>query len=184
MTEAQWVIHLVGEMQSLLPSRCEAIVGKRLSYGLEAVHYVGDEPEQRSHGYQTDILIVEWMDADMWKPRVVIEAKLAKVTTHDAITYSQKAATHKAVHPYLRYGIVLGDRKHYPLPGRLFRHGAHFDFMYSFAAEAATSDELATFVSLIEEEVEASRTLEHILYESRRPGRDRYTLLQRRLVTR
>jgi len=34
--------------------------------------------------------------------------------------------------PYLRYGIFLGKRDHYPLPGRLFRHGAHFDFMLSW----------------------------------------------------
>ncbi len=46
---------------------------------------------------------------DRWKPRVVVEAKLGKVTTNDAITYSQKASTHRAVHPYLRYGIMLGD---------------------------------------------------------------------------
>ncbi|GAI54911.1 unnamed protein product, partial [marine sediment metagenome] len=57
-----------------------------------------------------------------------IEGKINSVTTHGAITYSQKASTHKNVHPYLRYGILLGNRKHYPLPGRLFRHGAYFDF--------------------------------------------------------
>ncbi|GAB4286004.1 MAG: hypothetical protein Kow0081_4020 [Candidatus Dojkabacteria bacterium] len=61
-----------------------------------------------------------------------IEAKINSVTTHDAITYSQKAQTHKNVHSYLRYGILIGNRKDYALPGRLFRHGQHFDFMLSW----------------------------------------------------
>lgn len=81
---------------------------------------------------QTDLSIVEHIDAERWTPRVVVEAKLGSVTTHDAITYSEKAATHRSVHPYLRYGIMLGEREHHPLPGRLYRHGAQFDFMVSF----------------------------------------------------
>jgi hypothetical protein len=34
---------------------------------------------------------------------------LARLRRMMAITYSQKASTHRAVHPYLRYGIMLGD---------------------------------------------------------------------------
>jgi hypothetical protein len=66
-----------------------------------------------------------------WKPQIIIEGKLNSVTTHDTITYSQKAATHRNVHPFLRlrYVILIGNRKYFPLLGRLFRHRAHFDFM-------------------------------------------------------
>jgi len=133
--------------------------------------------------HPTDILVVE-VETSQWKPRVVVEAKLARITTHDAITYSQKAATHKQVHPYLRYGILLGKREHYPLPGRLFRHGSHFDFMISWVAEEATPEEFSDFVNLLLDEVTASRALEEMIYSSRNPKRKRYTALHKRLILR
>ena len=87
--------------------------------------------EIRKHnGVETDLLVFE--KTDIIKPRIIIESKINSVTTHDAITYIYKAQTHKNVTPYIRYGIMLGNRKHYPLPGRLFRHGTNFDFMISF----------------------------------------------------
>src|SRR5437762_1914223 len=101
----------------------------RLAYGHEIVSYL-EKPVTRSTKFETDLAIVETTDG-AWRPRVVVEAKLGSVTTHDAITYSQKAVHHRAVHPYLRYGVMLGRRRHHPLPGRLYRHGAQFDFMIS-----------------------------------------------------
>jgi len=56
--------------------------------------------------HETDLLVVENLDEVKWTPRVVIEAKgNGAINTHDAITYSHKAATHRQVHPYLRYGL-------------------------------------------------------------------------------
>lgn len=37
---------------------------------------------------------------------------------------------------------MLGDRKHYPLPGRLYGHGAQFDFMISFVSTEPTGEEI------------------------------------------
>ena len=39
--------------------------------------------------------IAACLSTNRWKPRVVVEAKLGSITTHDAITYNQKAATHR-----------------------------------------------------------------------------------------
>lgn len=182
MTESQWVKKLAEKMRSLsLGRRLEIRVGERLPYGHE-ITSAGEELAVNVIKYQTDLLIVEQLDESRWIPRVVLEAKLAKITTHDAITYSQKAFAHKQVHPYLRYGIVAGYRKHYPLAGRLFRHGAHFDFMFSFKRTSFAPDELDRFKKLVKSEVAASRKLEHLLYESRSPNRQHYTMLQRRLV--
>ena len=65
------------------------------------IAYFENEPEQENYiGYETDILIFEKFDKKRWKPRIIIETKINSVTTHDAITYSQKAQTHKYVHPY------------------------------------------------------------------------------------
>jgi hypothetical protein len=153
----------------------------KLAYEHEIASY-GPERETRIAEFETDLAIVEQLEGKRWKPRVVVEAKVGSVTTHDAITYSQKAEAHRSVHSYLRYGIMLGDREHYPLPGRLYRHGAQFDFMASFVSFEPTEPEMRAFVDVLKLEIEASRTLEKILYESRRADRDRYTILHRKLI--
>jgi hypothetical protein len=77
--------------------------------------------------------------------------------------------------------VILGHRRHYPLPGRLVRHGAHFDFMQSWVDFEPTGRELADLARLVIDEVEASRALEEMIYGSRRRGRRRYTILHRPL---
>lgn len=158
----------------------EVRTGLRLAYGYEISSY-GEQPVPRRAEFQTDLAIVELGSGGAWRPRVVVEAKVASVSTHDAITYSTKAAAHRAVHPYLRYGVMLGKRGRFPLPGRLYRHGAQFDFMISFRGFLPAKDELSSFIKLLRSEVQASRTLEKILYESRKRNRDRYTVLHRKL---
>jgi hypothetical protein len=183
MNESDWVQLIASQLKrsSLLADEALSLqTGLKLAYGCEILSY-GPAPEPVDIRFETDLAITEATRADRWKPRVVIEAKLGSITTHDAITYSQKAATHRAVHPYLRYGIMLGNRQHHPLPGRLYRHGAQFDFMISFRGTEPTKDEITLFVELLKAEVSASKTLEKILYESRRRARDRYTLLHRQL---
>lgn len=145
--------------------------------------YSGNEPSGFNQiGYETDILVYEQFANENWKPRIIIETKINKVTTHDAITYSQKAQTHKNVHPYLRYGILIGNRKHYPLPGRLFRHGQHFDFMQSWVKYNADNNEWLELIRILENEIEASKMLEEILFNSRSRTREKYTILHRPLI--
>jgi hypothetical protein len=107
---------------------------------------------------------------------------VGSITTHDAITYSHKAANHRSVFPYLRYGIMLGNRQQYPLPGRLYRHGTQFDFMISFKGYDLSHKERKSFRELVLEEVEASRALEKMIYQSRNRDRDHHALFHRRLT--
>ena len=185
--ERAWVRSLVPALQAALKATDPALEvrdGYRLAYSREILSYDGAEAKREAGmRYETDLLIVERV-AGGWTPRVVVEAKLRRVTTHDAITYSQKAATHKHVHPYLRYGIFLGERKHHPLPGRLFRHGAHFDFMLSWKELEASTDEFEAFIRLLIEEVNASRLLQDIMFNSRSRSRTGYTLLHRPVIAR
>lgn len=189
MKETKWVedivVNRLNEKIVLLESNLEILPGFKLHYANEVRTYNQDKPQDRhTQSYQTDLLIREKDNQGLWTPRVVIEAKLSTVTTHDAITYSQKAATHKQIHPYLRYGIILGNRKHYPLPGRLFRHGAHFDFMLSWVQLEPRESELDELIELIMTEVNASRSLEDIIYQSRKKDRTHYTLYHKPLVLR
>lgn len=128
--------------------------------------------------FETDMLIYEKIDGKII-PRVIIESKVESVSTHDAITYSHKANYHKNVIPFVRYGIMCGNRETYPLPGRLFRHGTNFDFLFSFVGYTPTEKEKAVFVDMLKKEVEYSKQLEEILTKSKSPNRKRYFMLQK-----
>ena len=183
MRETEWVELVARAMKRDLAALDQSLRVEtqfKLPYGYEIRAY-RDEPEAEAISFATDFIVVEDTD-DVWKPRVVVEAKVDSVTTHDAITYSHKAANHRSVFPYLRYGIMLGNRQHYPLPGRLYRHGTQFDFMISFREHEPSTGELEAFRGVLLEEVRASQKLESMIYESRRRGRDHYTLFHRRLA--
>jgi hypothetical protein len=155
---------------------------RKLPYAQEIIEYdLNFKPIKEScMEFETDLLIYE-QNSNIITPRIVIEAKLSSVTTHDAITYSYKAQSHKNVTPFLRYGIMLGNRKHYPLPGRLFRHGSNFDFMISFQKVELTEKEKESFVNLIKKEIEYSQQFEEMLLNSRSKNREHYFLLQKKL---
>ena len=186
MTEKEWTAIMSDHLREALDDtpywECQIEVGRRIPYGFEILSYDDDnDPEPKVTMYETDLVIMDCNEDQSWKPRVIVEAKMKRVHTHDAITYSQKAVSHKTVHPYLRYGIMLGDRQQRPLPGRLYRHGAHFDFMISFVSDRPSDAEIDRFVKIIGFEIDASRMLEKIIYESRQGDRDRYTMLHKRL---
>lgn len=185
MREEDWVDSVViSACEGLRLKEPSLIISSRtkLPYAFEIRTYKENKPALNSTSpYKTDLLIAEEVEPTVWKPRIVIEAKISKVSTHDAITYSEKALMHKRVHPYLRYGILIGNRKQYPLPGRLFRHGANFDFMLSWVALKPSRSELSMLLNVLHDEIKASRDLEDILYTSRSRKRNKYTLLHRSL---
>jgi meiotically up-regulated gene 157 (Mug157) protein len=183
MNERTWVASLVSDLKTRVKPGTLIDAGRKLSYGAEVHEYTGAKAsEHRSVSYETDILIVEDLGDARWIPRVVVECKLGAITTHDALTYSAKAATHKHVHPYVRYGILIGGVGASAIPGRLVRHGAHFDFMATWAGKVPTSRERAELLRVISNEFDASRTLQNLLESSRSSKRRKYTLLHRPLL--
>jgi hypothetical protein len=186
MTEKEWVKSIISDIEKQLRKTYDnirVVYGHRLSYSNEILTYANDNKpeEQNSTNYETDILVYEQLSETTWKPRVVIESKLDTVTTHDVITYSQKAQAHKHIHPFLRYGILIGNREDYALPGRLFRHGQYFDFMLSCKSFQVAKNEMKKIVEILNDEIRASKTLEEILYNSRSKEREKFTLLHRPL---
>ena len=154
---------------------------QRLPYAFEIPSYSlsGSEgtlrsPRTATNSYAIDLLIGELTGATSWNPRVAVEVKL-RINTHAVITYSQKAADHRAVSPYLRYGMLAVGFA--TLPGRLLRHGSHFDFMARCGTRLPDS-ELRALADLVHQEVEASRRLEALLYGS---PKQKTTLLHRSL---
>lgn len=187
MRETDWADSITLKIQKELDNISgflKAESAKKLPYAYEIVKYrEGKKAETiNTMSYETDILIYEENDKKEWVPRIIIECKINSITTHDAITYSQKSKTHKNIHPYLRYGILIGNRKDYPLPGRLFRHGENFDFMMSFRSFTSGEREWQNFIEIIQKEIKASKFLEEILFNSRSKYRKKFTVLHRPLV--
>lgn len=186
ITEEKWaedVVKIINCMlEELIPNHTlRAEPQKPLVYAYEIEDY-GDnshEPADKME-FKTDILIFEELNNQRWKPRVVIETKIRGVTTHDAITYSKKAANHKTVHPYLRYGIFIGQIEQ--IPRYLMRHGENFDFMIAWAGVEPTDEERKNFFEVIKREVQASIQLESI-YGRRETGKEsqKYTVFHRPL---
>src|SRR5262245_10820151 len=169
--ERAWVETVKEAIEAVLPQQGLVVAtGFRLPYAFHVDGYKGkagelsiSAPEPISHGYQTDVLIAEQLPT-AWTPRVVVEFKLGAVTTHDALTYSAKAATHKNVHPYLRYGIVIG-RFEGAVPRRLIRHGHQFDFMMTIPSEELSIKDRDRIAQLLMDELRASQTMSKLLSE-------------------
>lgn len=184
MRETEWVDLVADSVRTGFAQSERSLKIKtqlKIPYGYE-IRAFREEPQAEAISFATDFIVVEEYPDGSWKPRVVVEAKVDSITTHDAITYSRKAADHKSVFPYLRYGIMLGNRRHYPLPGRLYRHGTEFDFMISFKEHEPSTKELEAFNSLLLEEVQASQALDNMIYRSRSKDREHHTLFHRKLT--
>ncbi len=172
MKETEWASQIAVRLAEHFPKyRVES--GKRLIYANEIREYGELQPHYKDMKYETDILLYQDTKSGGWIPRVVIETKINSINTHDCITYSQKSATHKQVHPYLRYGIFLGNRGNKALPGRLFRHGAHFDFMLSWNRFRPVDSEWKALTSIVRQEIKASKNLEELIFDSRKRDRSK-----------
>lgn len=188
ISEADWAKEVVeiinSKLKELFPKHLlRAESGKGLVYAYEITDYGIEDSHKpaETREFKTDILIFEELKNERWKPRVVIETKIRGVTTHDAITYSKKASNHKAVHPYLRYGIFIGKIEQ--IPRRLIRHGENFDFMITWADNQPSAEELNNFFDVIEKEVNASLQLDRIYgRQTKEHKSQKYTVLHRPLI--
>ncbi|MCP4678516.1 MAG: hypothetical protein GY854_24000, partial [Deltaproteobacteria bacterium] len=92
MTEAEWVELMKDRISAAAIShskQLEVKVGLKVPYGYEIRAYK-PTPNPEEISFQTDLAIIEGEALERWKPRVIIEAKIRSITTHDAIVYSHK----------------------------------------------------------------------------------------------
>lgn len=182
MNENEWTRSICELLKNpILGENYYAVTPQKLPYAFEISSFSDDWKNTngvRSSEFETDLLIYEQAE-DKKIPRVIIESKTGRISSHDIITYSHKAECHKNVLPYVRYGIMFGDREIYPLPGRAFRHGTNFDFLFSFIGFEPTETERTTFIEIIKKEIHYSQQIEEILSNSRNRNRKRYFALQK-----
>lgn len=181
MRENEWTRNICEWLQKEdLGENIFVDVFKKIPYAFEIKSFSEDwevnEPDETF--FETDMIVYEKVDGKII-PRVIIESKVESVTTHDAITYSHKASYHKNVIPFVRYGIMCGNRDTYPLPGRLFRHGTNFDFLFSFVGYEPSDKEKSVFLEMLKKEVQYSKQFEEILSNSRSRDRKKYYMLQK-----
>jgi len=127
------------------------------------------KPTRGDSAFQTDLCVYVKTPQGLWIPKVVFEFKVEHITTHDVITYSNKANRHKNIYPYLRYGLVVyGIDK---IPGRFFKHNEGMDFC--LIINGKPNEELVS--QLVQKELKASDTLEEILFSEKH---ERWTLFR------
>ena len=128
---------------------------------------IGEPIRGQGKGFQQDILIYEpsLEGNTSIVPRVIVEAKLNHVTTHDAIVYSQKAGRIKRIYPYVRFGLLMGGMS--SIPRRVLRLEEHFDFMI-VVDDPPTRDQLERLSSLLEAEIRTSDELADIVFRGKR----------------
>ena len=111
MSENEWT-NSISDLLSIELKKnslfCKTLV--KLPYSPEILKYEDDlnwiPSKEESTKFETDLVIYE-KDRDGIKPRVIVEAKLDRVTTHDAITYSYKAEKHKNITPIITNTAII-----------------------------------------------------------------------------
>lgn len=137
-------------LASHLPN-CSIELGQNLLYKIEVApsgevsHRHGDSPTRGQYAFQTDVLISKRCGSlKQTVPLVVIELKATSFSSHDVVLYSAKAAKHKSIYPYLRYGFVVVGLE--ALGRRFLIHNEGFDFAMAVPDAAAIETGLVPLV--------------------------------------
>jgi len=107
------------------------------------------------YAFQADIAVGEKRSGG-FLPLVVIEVKYEGFNTHDVLAYSEKALKHKAIYPYVRYGLVDGGEDHIPL--KFFIHNVSLDFAIA-VKDIDNREERQSLVNTVKEQIEVARNL-------------------------
>jgi hypothetical protein len=107
------------------------------------------------YAFRTDIAVGQERGVG-FLPLVVIEVKYGGFHTHDVLAYSEKALKHKAIYPYLRYGLVDVGRE-YLLP-KFFVHNVGLDFAIAIK-DVDDRNERQLLVNTVKEQIEAAQNL-------------------------
>jgi len=185
--EKEWIravadrIRTEGQLEELDGIAVRVDTGARLPYTCEVLDLEAKGvSKNRTIDCQTDLLLYDQLDDGWWAPRVAIDCIFGEVTSQDALTFSAKAARHKHVHSYLRYGVLIGGKNLFTVPDvRMFRHGDRFDFVASWSDEMASEAEWALLIEILREEVQRSRALQEIFSTNR--DLTKYSIVHRQL---
>lgn len=128
----------------------------------------GIKADKGQKSYATDILIYRELENEEAIPLVVIEGKIKGYTTHDVITYSEKAKTHKNIFPHLQYGFLVLEADHDKFRKYYYMH-QQFDFAEIFPKNEAIKENkarISNFVVELKKQVELAESKYTLFFNS------------------
>jgi|GEM_PF-913868 len=136
------------------------MIDRNLEYRPKDPKNPGRGIREGEYAFQTDITVGEERSGG-FLPLVVIEVKHkgrkhTGFTTHDVLAYSEKALKHKAIYPYVRYGLVDGGEDHIPL--KFFVHNVGLDFAVA-VKDIDDRSERQLLVNTVKEQIEIAPNL-------------------------
>src|SRR5665647_1175784 len=160
------VVQLLKE-KKILPEPYVARMNANLYYQIIADNNLNitarlKNPKRGDSAFQTDLCIFRKKN-DIELPKIVFEFK-ANLTSHDVITYSNKARRHKQIYPYLRYGLIAFELS--TIPKRFFVHNESLDFI--FATKEHTDSLQRLLRRLIKQELKQSDDLESTIFGNKK----------------
>ena len=169
MSERKLVDRVVTLLKGHLPQGCTVRKGANLYYRIplrsdeKTCVASWDRPSRGRTAFQTDLCIFR-LKKGHEIPRVVIEFKRG-MTTHDVITYSDKALRHKQVYRWLRYGMVSFGLD--AIPSRFFLHNEGLDFCLAIKDPRDERHLRSRLDFLVESQVKISDELESLQFRGR-----------------
>jgi len=123
-----------------------------------------EQPMRGRNAFQQDIVIFDKKNI----PRVVIETKIGRCSTDQAIAYSTRAHLLKQVYPFLRYILLIGNKN--KITYKLIKHGEFFDAIIATPVDPSNKiaeSDLKALVEVLNSEIRTSHELGEIIGEKR-----------------
>lgn len=179
--EDQWTLSICELLKKELDNdKYECVCFERVPYSVTINGYKDNKEDISLMKYEVDLLIKEKRD-NYSIPRLIIESKYKKITTHDVITYSNKAKAHKKLYNGLRYGIMVGNSNEKNINSRLINHGDDFDFMFIFDAERPNDKEWNVFLDIVKRNLESADEIENVFNDGRKKDKKRYFCVEKNI---
>lgn len=164
MKEDKFVSEVTNMMKKILPTKYIPIQKANLYYQINVDNNLNitvdptREPRRGQSAFQTDLCIF-LKKKDILLPKVVLEFK-DSLSTHDVITYSNKAKRHKQIYPYLRYGLISYNTT--KISKKFFTHNEGLDFYLTTDKNVKSLKRV--IAKLIRQEIKISNILESTIF--------------------
>ncbi len=171
LVDSRWVRSLVQGMNDAIASAfpmgepLEAEAYKRIASGYEIIDYGVKLVRHHSVLQKVDLLVSERIHDDRWTPRIAIECLTGDPQSRTALALHGRASQLKAVNPSMRFGAFVGGFAGPGLPLRLAKSCPALDFIAVWNETMPTREQWARIAAIIAAEVEASRTLEGLIFK-------------------
>ncbi len=180
-TEDLWTIKISELLKKELDNnKYEVVCFEKIPYSVFINSYTDNNADVNIMKYEVDLLIKE-KRGNQSIPKLIIESKYGKITTHDTITYSNKAKAHKDLYSGLRYGLMIGNSSEKGVSPRVIHHGNEFDFMIVFGEDEPNDKEWKIFVEVVKRNLIISDKLENITTDKRRKDKVRYCCIEKNI---